>query len=510
MASTWLSLAWKEWHEHKWKLVAMLGVLTGVTSLVIWMEVGRDRFGVAIGMLFMCSIPLGAFIGLGAAANERSRGTMPFLQALPVPMWHVAIIKLALALATIVAAIALCVASFSVWRWGFDFFGVSYTGAWREAQEGGPIIATGYWQIDVVLFCVAIVGSVFIWTAAMGVNRKDEVSAAVVSLAAMVGMWAAVILLVYLDETYRTSGAGDGWLQIIGFSAAPGGFAVALNNLRDSLPLVATMVVAAAVHAFLVTRYVRSYGNVSGAADRSPQVAVPRPNEWLGPPRRSIAAAIAWKQLRESVDIAIAGLLGIFGFCAFTYATSTNFDFEGGRIYQTYAAVAISLGFGIALVAGIGVSLHDSEPRLNTFWRSRPINPDAWFWIKFLTGLTIVLAAIYVPMWLMGGSMDRDAMLSIPALHVGMFAAAVATTCIVRHAIYAAILSLGVLTASIAATWLAWDIAKRVGLAELDTAIYSPFEKPEVVLASAAICFIGSTIVAWLAMRNDWGLKSRY
>jgi hypothetical protein len=266
------------------------------------------------------------------------------------------------------------------------------------------------------------------------------------------------------------------------------------------------MVIASAAHLALAARYVRKFGNVTDMGDSSPQVAVPRMNEWLGPPRSSIVAAIGWKQMRESGAIALAGLLGIVGIVLFVYAIESS-----RKVFtHTYAEVAVTLGIGIALVAGIGVSLHDAEPKLNAFWRSRPINADLWFVIKFLTGLSVVMATIYVPLQLIGGWVDPDVRVTMPALHIAMFAAAVAMTCIVRHVIYAAILSMGLLAASIATAWLAWGVGRKFGWTELDTSIYSPFEKPEVVLAGAIVCFVASTIAAWLATRNDWGWKSRY
>ena len=95
MRTIWHSLAWKEWHEHKWKLASITAILWGVAALVLWFgDMARHvRAGDCIGDR-MCIIPLSVFVGLGAAANERSRNTLPFLQALPVPMWRAAIAKL--------------------------------------------------------------------------------------------------------------------------------------------------------------------------------------------------------------------------------------------------------------------------------------------------------------------------------------------------------------------------------------------------------------------------------
>ena len=102
MRTIWQSLAWKEWHEHKWKLAALLAIMWGVAMLSADRNGTTERFSESGSSLAIGIVPLAIFIGLGTAAGERSRGTMPFLQALPVPMWRVALHKLAFGLVTII------------------------------------------------------------------------------------------------------------------------------------------------------------------------------------------------------------------------------------------------------------------------------------------------------------------------------------------------------------------------------------------------------------------------
>src|SRR5215211_3077949 len=70
MRSILHSLAWKEWHEHKWKLVSMVAVLWGTGALAMF-EGRRDAFALAGVVMALCIGPFAFFIGLGAAANER-------------------------------------------------------------------------------------------------------------------------------------------------------------------------------------------------------------------------------------------------------------------------------------------------------------------------------------------------------------------------------------------------------------------------------------------------------
>jgi ABC-type transport system involved in multi-copper enzyme maturation permease subunit len=61
-------------------------------------------------MLGLCIVPLAIFLGTGAAAGERSRGTFSFLQSLPIPMWQVSMHKLVAGLVTIVIPVMLIMA----------------------------------------------------------------------------------------------------------------------------------------------------------------------------------------------------------------------------------------------------------------------------------------------------------------------------------------------------------------------------------------------------------------
>ena len=173
------------------------------------------------------------------------------------------------------------------------------------------------------------------------------------------------------------------------------------------------------------------------------------------------------------------------------------------------------MGFVMSLVIGIGVAFYDVRPQLNTFWRSRPINPDAWFWCKYGTGMVVLLATIYVPILLIAGLGDvsgqrvlRDMPL-IPLAQVAVFSAALSTTCIFRHAIYAAILSIPMLYIGILLVWAGLAFAKLVGWVEFAPTRHWDLNETQMA-AGLVLSIIISTIAAWLSVRYDWGVKSRY
>jgi hypothetical protein len=90
------------------------------------------------------------------------------------------------------------------------------------------------------------------------------------------------------------------------------------------------------------------------------------------------------------------------------------------------------------------------EPRLVAFWRSRPIDPAAWFRIKYLTGAIALVISIDLPVACLGQSAGAShaanaiAFLAcVPAFHLAIYSLAVLIACLVRYTIYAGILSLG-------------------------------------------------------------------
>jgi hypothetical protein len=426
-------------------------------------------------------------------------------------MWQVGLVKFLAGLATTVIPVVLTVLGFYVWRQIFNVFGVYYR---RRVFEGeGGFFQSGNWYFDVAIFCTSIAASFYIWSAAMGVNRKDEISAGAVALAGIVG-WIAILTMVsrvFLTDSYPGDSVAR-WVSVLTVSLAPGGVALLTGPHLTPAQLTIAIWIMALVHVLLATLYVRRFGEVAEREVTSPQVARrdPRRHDWLAPPRRSALTAIAWKQFRESGPIAALGLTGIVAITLLLYSMP-----ESGKLFDVYTGVSIVLGFCLALVIGIGVALHDLSSPLNEFWRTRPINPNLWFWLKFVAGLGIVAITIYVPLFLIAAlypalQHDPEAIAIIPAFHIATFAAAVAMTCFLRHAVYAAILTIAVMQLSIVATWLVWILLGRFGWTQLPDNWLELLEETPIIVSGLMICLVVSTIAAWLMVRYDLGRKSRY
>jgi hypothetical protein len=274
-------------------------------------------------------------------------------------------------------------------------------------------------------------------------------------------------------------------------------------------------------HGLLCAWYITRFGHITNRDVRSPRIAAEGAGKaaWLPPPRRTVLSAVAWKQFRESGPIVLCGLAGAVAITAtimigsFYGQRDTGVFADSGNVYTK---VALVVSFFIALVLGIGVCQTDMEPQLNTFWRTRPINPDSWFWTKFATCLMLLLAATYLPNMILAflgvanasGEITASPYL-LASAQIAIFASAVAITCLVRHAVYAAILTIPIVYPGAILVWGAiWISAHMSGQT---FPAKNPLEISEAQFAwGFLLSFFCSTLLAWLAMRNDWGSKSRY
>jgi hypothetical protein len=133
-----------------------------------------------------------------------------------------------------------------------------------------------------------------------------------------------------------------------------------------------------------------------------------------------------------------------------------------------------------------------------------------WFWTKFIGGLAITLATIYVPYLLIVRTRVFDLDLKetiVPIAHLAIFASSVFMMCVVRQAVYAAILCTAVVYLGVVISWLAMLAADFVGVVEWPRIEFFSMSEGQVA-AGFILSFVVSTLLAWLAVRNDWGQKA--
>ena len=202
MRTVWQSLLWKEWHEHKWKLAGFLLLAVLLMLMFSWMP---HRGGIAampmmVGLvLFFHSILAGLFQGMHTAGGENGRGTMPFLQTLPVPMRKPAAARLLVSWITVVVPMLVVVALAYAYLSWHNSTPATLAGASTWIDPGGALSTWGFedWLLGFGLSGVLLVSSLLLWMAAAGVNRSDEIHAGAAGFLTMAVVWFGLGLLDY-------------------------------------------------------------------------------------------------------------------------------------------------------------------------------------------------------------------------------------------------------------------------------------------------------------------------
>ncbi len=392
MNGVWRSLLWKEWREQQWKSLLLLTAALPSLAIPYFGQTEGTRILVALSAFSVLAASI--FLGAGAAASEQSQRTAAFLQSLPISSKRSAIVKLATALATL--WLPLAVYFVANWLW--------------ERTPGYPDEVAPFEPF--ALLAGLALSSLLIWVAAVGVNVSDEIRAGAIGVLVIVGSWAIGAWLPGV-EFYRWS-----LIDRIVAGLLPGGIWFLVDDLETHVrqeSLQAMMggvrfwsVAAGAIFAnsALAVAYVWRFGRV-GAPRRQAAEPTVKPAEisWLAPPMRRPWTAILWKQMCESLPLALLGAGAVF--CVSLIVAATSRQYRHGIFNDDLVATSISIwitvGALVSIVGGIGLWLDDLRPGLHAFWRSRPISPDQWFAVKFAASAVTTLVTLALPPLLIYG-----------------------------------------------------------------------------------------------------------
>lgn len=510
MNSIWLSLLWKEWCEFRWKLVALVPILGVVPLLTFWGfadQRGGDKVLILTVLPAMSIIPYvviaGLFVAMSVAAGESSRRTMRFLQATPIPMWKAALIKLLTAIVTVIVPIFIVVGVVWLIVNHHDPSGeLQLQASRRLANEMYLYFQNPYvWQIVAGTLGAT---SLLLWGAAAGVNRSDEVRAGAIGFLIIAGLWFTFAFGVGVAE--RCVGTTLTDRAVLLFGALPGGPALVMRNIvmESTANLMIFSVVGVLSHAAVLTWFLRQFGRVAPPPKRGVagnwnfafwRTANPLP---FGTP----LGAIIWKQARDIGPLALIAVVGVVSFALLVYLWGKG---QGGLrgFSEVLIALTVSVGILVTLVSGVGVLLEDYQPKVNTFWRSRPINPHLWFATKYLTGI-IVLAAAFGPLpialnWASGWRYaSPQETLGVILFFVAVYTSSLTAYALVRQPVYAVILGIGFLwPLGLLDAGIAYELRERLG--------------PELAATVAggvlAIAYVAVVTLAWQAVVRDWGWK---
>ena len=225
-------------------------------------------------------------------------------------------------------------------------------------------------------------------------------------------------------------------------------------------------------------------------------------SDWLAPPRRSQLTAVIWKQVHETGPLALMAAAAVLVMASLAFWLNIENPMQNS-FTEILAGITISVGFLVTVVTGQGVFLEDLKPKVSTFWRSRPINTTQWFFVKFFTGLT-VLVITFGALLLLAYAFDTGrryfnsdhwvqevAFISLHFLLI--YTLSMASYCLGRQPIISVVATLGIIFCGIWAFsytyWVVFEFAPHWSVA----------------LAALLVAQVAATVVAWLAVRNNWG-----
>jgi len=508
MRSIWQSLLWKEWHEHKWKLLGLTGLVAAITVLLSELTAGEfNASGQAnamaeslYGTLLGFCILGGVFLGMRTGGYESGRGTLAFLRTLPVSMRKPAAVKLLLATLTCVLPIVVTVVL--VYFLTLGNRGIIGWVLLCVEQGTGPFGNWGLSSWPWALSVAASLGTVslMLWMAAIGCHFGDEIRAGAIGFLVVALVWlifGAAGQFAMKRSFYVLERATQ-----IAVTAAPAGPAF-INPGRtrfDSYwPHAICMTV---VHSGLVFWYLTHFGKAPSKPRRNPAARAMTGAQayWLASPRRSRLGAIVWKQCYETAPLVLFAVAAILLFTTLYFQLELE-QASSTSIGEVIHGVSMMAGALVALVAGIGVFLDDVKPGVNVFWRSRPIDATPWFFVKFFTGLLIVVGMfaglLFTAISLMGNRsffylgnslIDISFVLTVFAI---IYTLSTLCYCSCRQPIMAAITAMTLFFIGV----------------YLFSEIFQGTDHPVWVL----LVTLGATqlivALAWLAVRNNWGCR---
>jgi len=225
-------------------------------------------------------------------------------------------------------------------------------------------------------------------------------------------------------------------------------------------------------------------------------------------------ATLAWKEWHE-VRAFLWIALGIF--VGLPLIGGLEAGIHVARGFQIDASTWVqTLGGVLAIFVGVGAVCRDFGGRLEDFWRSRPVGPSRWLLIKYLVGLSVVLAACWLPL-IIELAIDRDteviiSIVEMPAVWAALYSIGFLSGCLLRRTAHAAMLALAAMILlyflPILLPPLAWlNIAQLASVTLHHNAIVWDAGQVEFAAGMAGIAF-GSLVLSLAAVHRGWHLES--
>jgi hypothetical protein len=482
----WGALFWKEWLGLRWKLAALASIPTALLLFLLAYDWRLIPVGfIAAVMCYVTIAPI--FLAMHAAAVEQADGTLEFVRGLPCNRRQMGLIRV---LATLGALLAPLVGTTAL-AYGL-VFALSPWDPVPLHEFTGP-----EGTAKAIFVGLGVATSIYLWTTALAMNESSELRAGAIGVATVIVLGVLSVLAVVAAAGWEHGGSQ--WL-FVATGLGPIGSMVALDGPVTSAQRVVLVFVQVATSLVLVTVAARRYAKLERR--RWGQGA------WLSDRIR----AIVWAQRRPALPLCVLAI-------AMVVALSPVAD-------NRYALAFF--GSVWAIIVGVTMFAAELEPRLYTFWRSRPIDPSTWFYVKYAAGAGIVLLCFDLPgAWV--GHPDHEIsrfegvgpyLICAPLLHLSVYSVAVMIVCLVRQAVYAGILSM---SAMLVLVLLPTLLSKNHGIFQtLDASwiLYALGEgashmHPERTLLTSLLVYMifhamvtaAATLAAWSSVKYDVAVR---
>jgi hypothetical protein len=450
------SLIHKEWRQWRTPLAVCSGWILCCVFYVVAYECTRQfRAPVAAfsAASLLYTLLAAIFLGMKTALGEQTQGTLGFSLSLPVSRRRLAWTRLAggaltLALPVVVGAVVMTPILFSgiIEQAQVRPPSGAYVSMLKRPSLSAAEAAGLLWTVTAIAVANGV--QFLLILSIFGARRRSE---------SHVGFFGAVLAFAWLVlPGLRIVFEGvNGWLGALlpgslvihwGYGGEGGSY----SDLDLGRPLWVPLAVNLLVLLLLAEWFARRYGTRLLSRRSRPALRWRRwPALWsrIPVPLPGRAAALVWINLRQSLPVAVSGLM------LAALLTLAQFSvYERGQTFRSQLPSSTWFVAAVwATVVGVGIFAAELRPGLSDFWRSRPIHVGSWFWCKFLTGLIAVLVVLDgVTIWVSWGTrigsttgMSWSYIACMPIFHATLYAMAVLAVCLTRRPVAGGLLAVG-------------------------------------------------------------------
>ncbi|MGC1276175.1 MAG: hypothetical protein WBC44_20930 [Planctomycetaceae bacterium] len=406
MSPTLRSQVWKEWHERRWMFaLASAWVLCGAIYAIVY-ELARGYHAPVASVFSACllyGLYVPIFLAMRTSLGEVTQGTLAFTASLPVSLRQTAAVRMVAAAVTLVVPMIFGAVVLSV-AVGTGFVEQmqqrphdNYVPLPQRTPLPAPAAVGLVWKV--IAMAAASATMLLLVLAIVGARRKSET---------VVGLIGAPLAMLWIMAPGIRFGenATASWANWFGALLPQSlvinyGYGDEVGSYTDLdiapmvwRPLAANLLVLVLLGVWFARRYGSRRFTMEASARRRRRW--PRLPAWLPNPIPGRLAALVWVDLRQAVPLAVAGLvLAVVMTLAEILLNpgSTNGGLALSVAGQLPGSTWIIATLWAAVVAA-GVFGSELQPRLEDFWRSRPISPTTWFWTKYVVGLLAVLIVL--------------------------------------------------------------------------------------------------------------------